>query len=52
MVKKLLLQFHDILKAKDVKFYWIPSHVGIRGNEKVDALAKRSLHFTVTCLCF
>jgi ribonuclease HI len=37
---KLLLRFYDILKTKSVKLYWIPSHVGIRGNEKVDALAK------------
>jgi ribonuclease HI len=45
MIRKLLLRFHDILKTKSVKLYWIPSHVGIRGNEKVDALAKQSLNF-------
>jgi ribonuclease HI len=55
MIKKLLLRFHDILKIKSVKLFWIPSHVGIRGNEKVDALAKQSLNFQkknliVTCL--
>jgi ribonuclease HI len=41
MIKKLLLRFHNKLKTKSVKLYWIPSHVGIRGNEKVDALAKQ-----------
>jgi hypothetical protein len=43
MMKKLLLRFHDILKIKFLKSYWIPSLVCIRGNEKVDALAKQSL---------
>jgi ribonuclease HI len=33
MLKKLLFRFQDILKTKSVKLYWIPSHVGIRGNE-------------------
>ena len=28
---------------KDVKFCWIPSHIGIRGNEKADKLAKKAL---------
>jgi ribonuclease HI len=50
MIKKLLLRFHDILKIKSVKLYWIQSHVGIRGNEKVDALAKQALKFQKTDL--
>jgi hypothetical protein len=50
IIRKLLLRFHDILKTKSVKLYWIPSHVGIRGNEKVDALAKQSLNFQTTDL--
>jgi hypothetical protein len=39
-----------ILKTKSVKLYLIPSHDGIRGNYKVDALAKRSLNFQGTDL--
>jgi ribonuclease HI len=44
MIKKLLLRFYDILEIKSVKLFWIQSHVGIRGNEKVHALAKQSLN--------
>ena len=30
-------------KGTHVRFYWIPSHSGIEGNEKVDQLAKETL---------
>jgi hypothetical protein len=50
LIRELLLRFHDILKTKSVKLYWIPIHVVIRGNEKVDALAKQSLRFQKTDL--
>jgi len=33
---------------KSVAFAWVPSHVGIRGNEKVDTLAKEALDLNVT----
>lgn len=32
------------LHAHRISFLWIPSHLGIRGNEKVDELAKSSLN--------
>jgi hypothetical protein len=50
MIRKLILRFHNILKTKSVKLYWIPSHVSIQGNEKVDALAKQSLNVQTTDL--
>ena len=30
-------------KGTHVRFWWIPSHCGMAGNEKVDQLAKESL---------
>ena len=43
LVQNLLLRLHEILRAKTVKLCWIPSHVGIKGNEIVDRLAKDAL---------
>ena len=45
----------DILKLfngcclvnKKVILAWVPSHIGIRGNEKADDLAKQALNFNV-----
>ena len=39
-----LVQYH----GKRISFYWLPSHVGIRGNEKVEAAAKADILRGVT----
>ena len=43
LIQNLLLRLHEILRTKTVKLCWIPSHIGIKGNEKVDNLAKEAL---------
>ena len=36
--KNSLLRLNEVLKTNFIKQFFIPSHVGIRGNERVDAL--------------
>ena len=35
--------FFLILPKKDIFFCWVPSHTGIKGNEKADSAAKSAL---------
>jgi len=38
------LLFHlNKLNSNQIKFIWIPSYIGVTGNDKVDALAKEAL---------
>ena len=43
--QKLLEKCHELLAYKEIVLCWIPSHIGIQGNEMVDQQAKTS--FTV-----
>lgn len=42
IVKLIQLNINDMLQKKTILILWIPSHVGITENEKVDRLAKNA----------
>ena len=38
---------HASKQGKIVNFFWIPSHIGIQGNSKVDSAAKSVFQFEI-----
>ena len=48
MVRRVLELHTKIRKTKDIIFCWVPSHVGIRGNEAADRAAKAALESPVS----
>ena len=47
-IKKLLEKCHGLLAHKEIVLCWIPSHIGIQGNEMVDQQAKTLLSLEPT----
>jgi len=47
-VKHILVECVDLNNVRNL--CWIPSHVGILGNEKADAATKSALSLSVTCM--
>ena len=47
-IKKLLEKCHELLANKEIVLCWIPSHIGIQGNQMVDKQAKTSLSLEPT----
>ena len=42
-IQNILLKHHNISEFKTIAYCWVPSYVGIYGNEQVDKKAKESL---------
>ena len=47
-IQKLLEKCHELLAYKEIALYWIPSLIGIQGNEMIDKQAKTSLSLEPT----
>ena len=45
IILKLRLKVHALNQLKkNIQFAWIPSHIGIKGNDEADSLAKKTLN--------
>ena len=51
-IQNLLEKCHELLAYKEIALCWIPSHIGIKGNEMVDKQAKTSLSLEPTSFNF
>jgi ribonuclease HI len=53
LVQKIVSKYSSLSsQGKDIIFCWLPSHVGISGNEKADSAAKAALGLPISDLKF
>ena len=50
-IQNLIEKHHEISKTQEILFCWLPSNVGIKGNEAADVKAKAS-YFKLQCSDF
>ena len=46
LIVKIFNKLNSLIHHKKVIFYWIPSYIGIQGNDKADSLAKAAINMT------
>ena len=46
LIVKIFNKLNSLIQSKKVIFCWIPSHIGIQGNDKADSLAKAAISMT------
>ena len=49
-IQNVIEKHHELQRTKEILFCWLPSHVGIRGNEATDVKAKTSLDIGISNL--
>ena len=47
-IQNLIEKHHELSKTKEILFCWLPSHVGIKGNEAAYVKAKASLGLEIS----
>ena len=47
-IQNVIEKHHELAKTKEILFCWLPSHVGIKGNEAADVKAKASLDLEIS----